>query len=60
MTRAQFIAAMTKPVSAPHGTVCSRCHHWTYAPIPVRHIPRPSHAAFFGSGPTPEDEMNAW
>ncbi len=69
MTAAEFVSAMADPIPAPRRAVCCRCRNWTYAPIPVRCVPCPSgagitlyacpsHAVFFGVGPTPEDEMN--
>lgn len=66
MTAPRFVAALvgSESLPEPSGAVCCRCHQWTYAPVAVRYIERPSgpgvtlyacpsHATEFPHGPTP-------
>ncbi|MFD7069853.1 hypothetical protein ACFV97_21780 [Streptomyces sp. NPDC059913] len=57
-------------VLAGHVALCVDCKRVTHAPIPVRYVESnsgpgttlyacPDHAVALGSGPTPEDELNA-
>ncbi|WP_405793372.1 hypothetical protein [Streptomyces sp. NBC_01506] len=67
MTRDEQTAALTaEPSPAPTGARCCRCRNWTYAPVAVRWIQRPSgtgttlyacpsHAVALNAGPTPDD-----
>ncbi|MEV7278132.1 hypothetical protein [Streptomyces sp. NPDC093111] len=66
MTPARIVAALLGSTHAPEltGAMCSRCHHWTAAPVPVRYVERvsgpgvtlyacPSHAVAMIPGPMP-------
>lgn len=69
MNTADYRSAMLRTEPASFGACCVRCHEWTYAPVPVGYIERPSgpgwtqyacptDAVSFGAGPTPEDLLD--
>lgn len=68
MNAAQIKAALVSPSPDPSGATCCRCGRWTYLPVPVRYIPRPSSAGvtlyacpdhavplMYGPGPATEE-----
>lgn len=48
MTAHRYVDALLRaePPTGPSGAVCCYCQRWTYAPVEVRHIERPSGPGF--------------